>query len=131
MVTQISRAHMLNPQGASDGFFLNLCWLLLRLYHPFITKARPGSLLLVDSSYCTATSEQAERGDGVIGPLADFSKDSRLSTTVQMSSSLSSTSCSSCVEGRMEDEGETGGREGGREGEGEGGGGGGEIGVCV
>lgn len=67
---------------ASDGFFLNLNWVLLRLCRPFLlSDAGKGlaQLSSVDHTYCSSWSrEQCSAGDDV-GPLVDFSQETKLS----------------------------------------------------
>ena len=66
---------------ASDGFFLNLNWLLLLLCQPFMVSSSAKSLTrlsLVEASYCCAwTKEQCTNGDQ-LGPIVDFSKETKL-----------------------------------------------------
>eukprot|EP00731_Ephydatia_muelleri_P020239 Em0012g1064a len=61
-----------SPSLTSDGFFLNLSWVMLRLSEPLMGKA-----LAIDPLYCVATTLQASEGDSV-GPFVDFTKETRL-----------------------------------------------------
>ena len=66
---------------AGDGFFLNLNWLLLSLCQPFMVSSGEKGLARLSSvepSYCSPwTREQCTTGDSV-GPLVDFSKETKL-----------------------------------------------------
>ncbi len=66
---------------AGDGFFLNLNWLLLSLCQPFMVSGGEKGLArlsTVEPSYCSPwTQEQCTTGDSV-GPLVDFSKETKL-----------------------------------------------------
>ena len=66
---------------AGDGFFLNLNWLLLLLCRPFMVSGGEKGLARLSSvepSYCSPwTQEQCTSGDS-IGPLVDFSKETKL-----------------------------------------------------
>ena len=66
---------------AGDGFFLNLNWLLLSLCQPFMVSGGEKGLARLSSvepSYCSPwTQEQCSTGDS-LGPLVDFSKETKL-----------------------------------------------------
>ena len=66
---------------ASDGFFLNLNWVLLRLCKPFMVSGGEKALsrlTSVDPSYCASWSpEDCAAGDS-FGPLVNFSKEAKL-----------------------------------------------------
>lgn len=66
---------------AGDGFFLNLNWLLLSLCQPFMVSSGEKGLARLSSvepSYCSPwTREHCSSGDS-IGPLVDFSKETKL-----------------------------------------------------
>ena len=66
---------------ASDGFFLNLNWVLLSLCQPFMVSGGEKGLARLSSvepSYCSSwTQEQCAAGDS-LGPLVDFSKETKL-----------------------------------------------------
>lgn len=66
---------------ASDGFFLNINWVLLRLCRPImVSKKSEGSdkLHSVDPTYCLQWSiEECSAGDSN-GPLVDFSEETKL-----------------------------------------------------
>lgn len=66
---------------ASDGLFLNLNWVLLRLCLPFMISGgdkQLARLVSVDPAYCASWSrEQCATGDS-LGPLVDFSKETKL-----------------------------------------------------
>lgn len=66
---------------ASDGFFLNLNWVLLRLCKPFMVASGGKALsrlTSIDPTYCGGWSpEECAAGDS-FGPLVNFSKESKL-----------------------------------------------------
>lgn len=66
---------------AGDGFFLNLNWVLLSLCQPFMVSGGEKSLsrlISVEPSYCSPwTQQQCSTGDN-LGPLVDFSKETKL-----------------------------------------------------
>lgn len=66
---------------ASDGFFLNLNWVLLRLCKPFMVSGGEKALsrlTSVDPSYCAGWSvEDCATGDS-FGPLVNFSNEAKL-----------------------------------------------------
>lgn len=47
---------MLSDSHISDGFALNLCFILLRLCEPFIKPGNNSKLLKIDPTYCTVVS---------------------------------------------------------------------------
>ena len=63
---------------ASDGFFLNLSWVLLLLSFPF-TVHKEGAvnprLMAIDPGYCTLGEEQYDK------PYVDFSQETKMSTS--------------------------------------------------
>lgn len=65
---------------ASDGFFLNLSWVLLRLCLPFMLEGgakRSARIASIDSTYCSVGRE--DRGQSSDEPLVvDFSDDAKL-----------------------------------------------------
>ena len=61
---------------ASDGFFLNLCWVMLRLAAPFSGgEGRKARLSSIDPLYCSASA--AQRPDSG-GALLNLSSETRL-----------------------------------------------------
>ncbi len=77
MMSRFNLAHsFIGFQTASDGFFLNLSWVTLRLAAP-IMGGKKSRFLAIDSSYCSATKEQLTTVDSE-GPLVDFSGESKL-----------------------------------------------------
>lgn len=66
---------------ASDGFFLNLNWVLLRLSKPLMVASGAKGLSRLNSinpAYCASWSkEECANGDN-LGPLVDFSKETKL-----------------------------------------------------
>lgn len=76
-----SRLHqvMIPANQASDGFFVNLSWVLLRLCSPFMTQEdsspRKRKVRAIDVTYCTAanTSDVGDRE-----PLIDFRRETKL-----------------------------------------------------
>ena len=68
---------------ASDGFFVNLSWTLLRLCSPFmsavpVSATRRPRVGAVDVSYCACASRREAMAADSGGPLVDFSQDSKL-----------------------------------------------------
>lgn len=72
----MSRFNRLTTQAASDGFFLNLSWVTLRLATPIMAETKT-RFVNIDSSYCSATREHAATVDPE-GPLIDFSREAKL-----------------------------------------------------
>ena len=65
----------------SDGFFLNLNWVLLRLCQPFILSHEGRSLVKlnsVDPAYCLQWSQDECSAGDSNGPLVDFSEETKL-----------------------------------------------------
>ena len=66
---------------ASDGFFLNINWVLLRLCKPLMVVGGAkelSRLSMVDPAYCAAWSQDmCCRGDAV-GPFVNFNKETKL-----------------------------------------------------
>lgn len=79
---------LLNPRqnlhetDASDGFFLNLCWIMLRLCSPFMTKEsdsfKKSKVASIDVTYCCARDREMAMSIDSGGCMADFSQDSKL-----------------------------------------------------
>ena len=63
-------------QTASDGFFLNLSWVMLHLSAPFM-GGRKGRLATIDASYCAARRGEGQTVDGEFS-LVDFSGETKL-----------------------------------------------------
>ena len=63
-------------QTASDGFFLNLSWVMLHLSAPFM-GGRKGRLAIIDVSYCAARRGEGQARGGEV-PLVDFSGETKL-----------------------------------------------------
>lgn len=66
---------------ASDGFFLNLNWVLLRLCQPFMVAKEGRSLVKlnsVDPAYCLQWSQDECSAGDSNGPLVDFSEETKL-----------------------------------------------------
>lgn len=82
---KMSSLQMLRPpvNEASDGFFVNLSWIMLRLCSPFmalekVDSVRRTRVRAIDVSYCAVNDKsKAVSVDGG-GPLIDFSGDSKL-----------------------------------------------------
>ena len=67
---------------ASDGFFLNLCWVMLRLCSPFLISEKNDStrrarIKTIDISYTKCDKSKAMSIDSG-GPLVNYSEDARL-----------------------------------------------------
>lgn len=67
---------LISFQTASDGFFLNLSWVMLHLSAPFM-GGKKGRLVTIDASYCAAGRGEVQTLDGG-GPLVDFSGETKL-----------------------------------------------------
>lgn len=67
---------LISFQTASDGFFLNLSWVMLHLSAPFM-GGKKGRLVTIDASYCAAGRGEVQTLDGG-GPLVDFSAETKL-----------------------------------------------------
>ena len=65
-----------NLMTASDGFFLNLSWVTLRLAAP-IMEGKKLRFLNIDPCYCSVTKEQVKTVDPEES-LVDFTKESKL-----------------------------------------------------
>lgn len=67
---------------ASDGFFLNFCWIMLRLCLPFMTKEdvdfKKSKVLAIDVTYCSVQDKEAAKSVDIGGSMVDFSQDSKL-----------------------------------------------------
>lgn len=64
---------------ASDGFFLNLGWVMLRLAAPFaVVDGHKSRLPSIDPLYCTAARKQTQSGGGT---LLNFSSEARMVPT--------------------------------------------------
>ncbi len=67
---------------SSDGFFLNLSWIMLRLCSPFLTLShndkRRGRVSNIDVTYCAALNRETAETVDSGGPLIDFSKEAKL-----------------------------------------------------
>ena len=69
---------------ASDGFFLNLSWILLSLSEPFSSLDPSGGnprLMKIDPAYCGMYSREWRRGQGDAPPhnmIIDFSKETKV-----------------------------------------------------
>lgn len=73
---------MLGTQ-ASDGFFINLSWIMLRLSSPFMTNenvdlTRKARIETIDVSYCAVKDRTTAMSIDSGGPLIDFSSDAKL-----------------------------------------------------
>lgn len=68
-------------QTATDGFFLNLSWVMLLLSAPF-TSGKKTRLLNIDASYCCAERDQLQTVDSG-GPLVDFTHETKLVTPAE------------------------------------------------
>ena len=69
---------------ASDGCFLNINWVLLRICKPLMVDGgikEQSRLSLVDPSYCTAWSQDVCSCGDAIGPLVNFNKETKLVPT--------------------------------------------------
>lgn len=76
----LSRLHRVGPllTTASDGFFINLSWLLLQLSVPF-TGSKTGTnprLMSVDPGYCTL-------GENYDKPYVDFSQETKMANVTR------------------------------------------------
>ena len=66
---------------ATDAFFLNLCWIMLRLCSPFMTtegrdvKSKVSS---IDVTYCSVRDIDAANSIDSGGCMVDFSQESKL-----------------------------------------------------
>lgn len=77
------RALAAHVNQASDGFFMNLSWIMLRLCIPFMSveqveSTRKSKVTIIDLSYCACTDRRQLMSVDTGGPLADFSRDSKL-----------------------------------------------------
>lgn len=68
---------------ASDGFFMNLSWILLRLCVPFMSTEssdlrKMGRVSAIDVTYCAVQSKEMALKIDSSGAMIDFSKDSKL-----------------------------------------------------
>ena len=61
---------------ASDGFFLSLSWVMLRLSSPFM-GGKKSRISTVDPSYCTVSKELVPSVDPG-GPLVDFTGEAKM-----------------------------------------------------
>ena len=79
MASRLNR--VLHATQASDGFFVNLSWIMLRLCSPFMTHesdaSRQRKVGGIDVSYCAVGKVEATSIDEG-GPLVDFSEDAKL-----------------------------------------------------
>ena len=71
--------------NARDGFFLNLCWIMLRLCSGFMTKEsddlRGSKVALIDVTYCCARDKEAAMSIDSGGCMVDFSQESKLASS--------------------------------------------------
>ena len=70
---------------ASDGFFMNLCWVMLQLCSPFLVRAdavttakKMSRVASIDPSYCACKSHEQCLSVDSGGPLVDFSEETKL-----------------------------------------------------
>lgn len=80
MMSRLASAqHVFGSQTcASDGFFLNLGWVMLRLAAPFARgDGHKSRLPSIDPLYCTAARDQAQRAE-LGGTLLNFSSETQM-----------------------------------------------------
>ena len=82
---KMSSLQILRPpvNEASDGFFVNLSWIMLRLCSPFmalekVDSVRKARVRAIDVSYCAVNDKNKAASVDGGGPLIDFSGDSKL-----------------------------------------------------
>lgn len=81
MAAVLNRVHASHKNQASDGFFVNLSWILLRLSSPFMVSEQADSVRTtrvkaIDVSYCAYNAQTMTTDAGA--PLVDFRRDSKL-----------------------------------------------------
>lgn len=82
MGSLIHPEHMAYHNQATDGFFVNLSWVMLRLCTPFMVSQQADAIKTariktIDVSYCAFNADKVMSAD-TGGPLVDFSGDSKL-----------------------------------------------------
>ncbi len=82
MASRLNRALAFHQTQASDGFFLNLCWVMLRLCSPFLISdksdsTRTARIRTIDVSYANCDKSRVKFVDNS-GPLVNFSEDAKL-----------------------------------------------------
>ena len=79
---------------ASDGFFLNLGWVMLRLAAPFVREgdASRSRLSVIDPLYCATTREQAQQAESG-GRILSFASDTGMAPAHSGQLSLSHILC--------------------------------------
>lgn len=92
MASRLSRAFAFHQAQASDGFFVNLSWVMLRLCSPFLISdnndsTRTARIRTVDITYVVCDKSRAAYIDSG-GPLVSFSEDPKLVPTSGLSSSF-------------------------------------------
>jgi len=69
-------------KDASDGFFLNLSWIMLKLCLPFLSKDgvkfAKSKASLIDVTYCCASDKETAMNLDPGGAMVDFSQDTKL-----------------------------------------------------
>ena len=89
MASRLSRALAFHQAQASDGFFVNLCWVMLRLCSPFLISdnsdsTRTARIQAIDISYVVCDKSRAAYIDSG-GPLVPFSEEPKLVPTSGLS----------------------------------------------
>ena len=80
MASRLHQTMGVHANLASDGFFVNLCWVMLHLSSPFMTyedvSPRKHKMGAIDVKYCALTSTNIVDGDEICR--VDFSGEARL-----------------------------------------------------
>ena len=93
MASRLSHAFAFHQAQASDGFFLNLSWVMLHLCSPFMMSEKKDStrttrIRTIDVSYCAIRDKNKAKSIDSGGPLVDFSEDAKLVPMSGLSSLL-------------------------------------------